>query len=175
MATLVFDASPLSYFARAGLLDELERLTVGSKRCVTHTVVAEIRNGKHAHPALGAVIAAPWLDVVSVDTLEGLQLFATYARRLGSARSNAGEAETLAWAELHAAIAVVDERAARKIAESRGVRLRGSIGIICNAVAERSISVDAGRAHLVGLRDAGAWLPWSTGEYDAWAASMGLL
>lgn len=98
MADLVFDAFPLSQFARAGRLDTLERLTAGHGRIVTRAVLDEIRNGVAKYETLAAM-KLPWLEHVAVDSLEELRAFAIYAARLGSGERNVGEATTLAWAE----------------------------------------------------------------------------
>jgi predicted nucleic acid-binding protein len=168
MADLVFDASPLSYFARAGRLETLERLTAGHRRVVTRAVLDEIKNGVAKHQALAEILTLPWLERVPVDTLDELRFFAIYAARLGSGERNVGEATTLAWAEVHGAIASVDEAAGRKLAKERNVALRGTVGLVCQGVLDGILTVDQGRVLLEELRSAGAWLP-PTSEYDDWA------
>ncbi len=173
MAALVFDASPLSHFARAGRLQTLERLTAGDTCNVTRAVRAELNAGIPAYPRLGEILAAAWLHVVDVDEPRELEAFAAYARRLVVGERNVGEASTLAWAEVHGAIAVVDDLAARKLAKARGVPLRGSIGLVMQGVAGGVITVDDGLALLQELRNAGARLPPQFEKaYDAWAATL---
>ena len=48
------------------------------------------------------------------DETYDLAVFAEYARILGSSvQGDVGEAATLAWAETHSAIAIIDDQAAR--------------------------------------------------------------
>ena len=95
-----------------------------------------------------------------------LRAFAIYAARLGSGARNVGEAATLAWAEVHGAVASVDEATARKLAQERKVALRGTVGLICQGGLAQILTVDEGRALLADLRKAGAWLPWTDEEYN---------
>ena len=95
-----------------------------------------------------------------------LRAFAIYAARLGSGARNVGEAATLAWAEVHGAVASVDEATARKLAQERNVALRGTVGLICQGGLAQILTVDEGRALLADLRKAGAWLPWTDEEYN---------
>ncbi len=173
MAALVFDASPLSHFARAGRLETLERLTAGDACHVTRAVMAELDAGVAAYPRLGEVLAAAWLRVVAVDEPRELNVFAAYARSLVVGERNLGEASTLAWAEVHGALAVVDDLAARKLAHARGVSVRGSIGLVMQGVKSQVIGVADGRAILQELHKAGARLPSQfEKEYDDWAAGL---
>lgn len=173
VAQLVFDASPLSSFARAGRLATLLHLSAGDECFVPRAVLEEVKAGRDRYPLLQGVIEAAWLQVVAVDEPDELRVFAEYARRLVAGGRNVGEASALAWAEVHAAVAVVDDLAARKLAQARGVALRGSIGLIHHGVTSSALSVIEGRRLLTDLRAAGAWLPPEE-EYDAWALDLGL-
>lgn len=171
----MFDTSPLSHFARAGRLETLERLTADHRRIVTRAVLEEIKNGVAKHETLAEVLELPWLEQVPVDSLDELRAFAIYAARLGSGARNVGEAATLAWAEVHGAVASVDEATARKLAQERDVPLRGTVGLVCHGVLAGIVTVDEGRVLLAELRLAGAWLPWTDEDYDDWARQRGML
>ena len=113
-APFVFDAGPLSNFARVGQLETLSAIC-GEIRCVvTEAVLDELAAGVPVYPLLQAVLDSDWLDHVHVDGLPELGVVAEYARVLGSSRTgDVGEAATLAWAEVHGAVAIVDDQAAR--------------------------------------------------------------
>ena len=115
-ATYVFDAGPLHYFAGAGQLEALRALC-GDARCtVTTAVLHELRRGTNAQPRLQDALDAEWIDHVTLDELAELQAFAVYAQQIGSSPvHDTGEAATLAWAEIHAATAIVARRACRSI------------------------------------------------------------
>jgi hypothetical protein len=78
-------------------------------------------SGTSLHAELAAVPECEWIHVVRVDDLRELQVFAEYAARLGSGERDIGEASTLAWAEIHAATAVVDLKARAECMRHRGL------------------------------------------------------
>jgi predicted nucleic acid-binding protein len=127
---LVFDNSPLSHFARAGELAALEVLTHAYDRVVTQAVLDEFARGGIEHAGLRDIQELDWLREVRVDGLAELQVFAVYAARLGSGARDIGEASTLAWAEVHEAVAVVDERAGTRHARERGLEVHGTLWLI---------------------------------------------
>lgn len=125
---LVFDTSPLSHFARAGQLDVLEAIVEGDDSFVTATVLGEIDIGLAVHHELKAVRRAPWLTPVRIEGLAELTVFAEYVRTLGSGPRNIGEAETLAWAETHDAVAVITNAPPRVPANSVALQSMGPCG-----------------------------------------------
>jgi predicted nucleic acid-binding protein len=127
---LVFDNSPLSHFARAGELAALKALTAGHDRVVTQAVLDELSRGASVHQSLREITALEWLQAVRVDGLAELQAFAVYAARLGSGERDIGEASTLAWAEVHDCIAIVDERAGTRHGRERGVQVHGTLWLV---------------------------------------------
>jgi hypothetical protein len=98
-AQLVFDATCLSYFARADRLDVLGDLLAGLETSVPHVVREEIRDGITDHPALANVLDVEWLRVVPLDTLDRIRRFAVWTGRVGGGARNLGEASVLAIAE----------------------------------------------------------------------------
>ncbi len=129
--TYVFDAGPLSHFARAGQLAALHMICGGVRRTVTVAVLDELAAGVPDYPPLQGVIDADWLEHVRVDSLADLAVFAEYARFLGVSREgDVGEAPTLAWAETHGTIAIIDDQAARNVAHQRRVAFHGSLWLV---------------------------------------------
>lgn len=177
MSRLVFDNSPLSHFARAGSFDVLREITSADECFVVATVLDEIRNGAIQYPELGLVEDASWLTPVRVEGLTELTLFVEYARVLGSAPRNVGEAETLAWAESSNAIAVVDERAGTRLGRERGVEVHGSLWLIGTAFRRELLTRHEVVTLIERLADTEAWFP-SAARGDGffqWAAENGLL
>lgn len=175
MTCLVFDNSPLSHFARAHELGALEALTASHDRVVTQAVVDEIDQGSAEHPELGEVPGLGWLRVVRVDGLAELQAFAEYASRLGSGERDIGEASTLAWAEVHGATAIVDERAGTRQARERGIDVHGTLWLIAHGYRVGSLPEDRCRQLVDALRDTEAWFPCDGDAFLAWARQEGLL
>jgi predicted nucleic acid-binding protein len=176
---LVFDNSPLSHFTRAGELGTLDVLTEGRRRCVVREVVAELESGLANYPELSVVLEAGWLEHVEVAapdaaTPDEIQLFAIYADRLVSGDRHVGEAATLAWAEAHAAVAVIDDRAGRRHGLERGLEVVGSLNLIADSCRTGQLSEDAAARLVDALRESHAYLPCDGASFVEWARSEGL-
>lgn len=143
---------------------------------VVASVLDEIRAGCATYRELEAILKADWLSPVSVDTTAGLAAFADYTRILGATGRHLGEAETLAWAEAHDAIAVVDERPGTLSGRERGVEVHGTLWLIAMACRSNLLARHEVTALIDALADAEAWFPAEArgdGFFD-WAASHGL-
>ena len=188
-----FDSSPLSYFARANKLGILEALTTGADRVVVGSVYEELMAGVRKHPQLAVVATLPWLRRVTLrGQLRELAVFAEYSRFTraclkekstgptdeGAGRAtNVGETETLAWAEVNGAVAIVDERAGRLAAESRDVEVHGTLWSIARGYSRGALDRRGVEDLVDQLRAAEAWFPRNcTGAtFFDWANSVGLL
>jgi predicted nucleic acid-binding protein len=174
VATLVFDASPLSHFARANHVHTLRQITGGHRCTVTQAVLDEISAGANKYPELGNADLT-WLEVVPVDGLPAMQVFVEYARVLGSGTRDIGEATTLTFAELHGAIAIVDEAAGREAGRARGATVHGTLWLVAEAFRATLLS-EADTVALVNqLRAAEAWFPCDGEKFLTWARAEGLL
>lgn len=157
--TLIFDASPLNHFARARELHTLQQLVSGHRCVVTVAVRQELHAGAAHHPALVEIDTLPWLETVRVDGLDELYRVAEYLRRLGSTERNAGEASVLAWAELHGAIAYVDDQAACNVARARGVTVYRTLNLIVRGHRAGYFTEQRAQELVVALVDTGARFP----------------
>ena len=173
--TIVFDNTPLSHFARACRLAELEAITEGHRRVTTEAVRGELEDALAQHPEIDEVLRLPWLEVVSTGTLNELRAFAEYARRLGTGVRNVGEASVLAWAEVNAAIAIVDERAATNHGRERRVDVHGSLWLVCEGYRVGQLDQPAAEALVDALRATQIWFPCSGATFFDWARREGLL
>ncbi len=176
-AVFVFDAGPLSYFARAGRMDVLHDVC-GDARCVvTDEVARELEQGASAYPALRAALDAEWLKRVRLASLDELGVFAEYARVLGSSRErDRGEAATLAWAELHAATAIVDDRAGVNTGRARGVPVHGTLWLVIQGLRRGRLTEPDATALVAAFLEAGQWLPFEGAEeFIPWARREFLL
>lgn len=173
--TLVFDNTPLSHFARAGRVGELEQLSKDHRRVTTQAVHDELARAVHSYPAIATVLDASWLEVVSGGSLAELHAFAEYARRLGAGDRNIGEASVLAWAEVNAAIAIVDERAGWNHGRERGVEVHGTLWLIAEGYLAGELDESSAESLVDALRDTEAWFPCSGTTYFEWARMEGLL
>jgi predicted nucleic acid-binding protein len=118
----VSNASPLIVLARSGHLDLLRALPVPV--LVPAGVLAEIDAGNARDGAADAVRA---LELVTI--VEDLDVPASIA----SWRLDAGESQVLARAVSIGAGVLLDDRAARRCAQTLGLMVVGSIGLVARA------------------------------------------
>lgn len=135
----------------------------------------EIQAGEGQYPLLADVRDAEWLELVACDGLAELRALARYFQVLGSGQRDIGEASVLAWAEVNDGIAVVDERAATRAAQQRGVVVHGTLWLIANGVKTGLLALLDAERLVDQLRDAEAWLPCTGAEFLSWAKDRGLL
>lgn len=172
---LVFDSSPLSHFARAGHLDTLRGISSSMRRVTTRAVLGELERGEDRWPELREIRSVDWIEIVAVDELPELALFAEYARRLGSGARDVGEASVLAWAEHHQALAIVDDQVGRAIGLQRGVAVHGTLWLIVNGYRGQLLDEPAARALVDALRDTEARFPCDGAGFFDWARANDLI
>ncbi|WP_295577547.1 DUF3368 domain-containing protein [uncultured Lamprocystis sp.] len=142
---LVINASPLIFLARGGQLGLLRAFA--REVWVPEAVAEEIRHRGAGDVTAQAVMATDWLVVKTAPAIS----VAIADWRLG-----AGESATVALALTHGLEAVIDDLAGRKCAESLGVPLRGTLGIVL--AAKRRGVIPAARPVIEELVSAGLYL-----------------
>lgn len=154
------------------------RAICGDSCCIaTDVVLEELQRGSGIYPSLLDVLDAAWLEHARLDGLRELAVFAEYAQVLGSSREgDFGEAAMLAWAEMHGAIAIVDDQAATNLGRHRDVETHGTLWLVVRGLRSGDLS-EPDAVQLVGaLLDAGAWFPvGGAEEFIPWACGDGLL
>ncbi len=117
---VVADTSPLIYLSRVGALGLLH--TLFGEVVVPRAVWTEVVEQRTAAPGLDALRVANWLRVVDQE-LPVLDL-----------GLDAGETAAILLAEsLQADLLLIDERLGRRVAESRGLIVRGTLGVLVQA------------------------------------------
>lgn len=106
MTGLVWDTSPILHAGRIDRLDVLGDIASGWGRNVTTAAVAEELEREN-------VTVPEWLGVVHVDGLDEIIALGEWLQRVSAGRRDRGEATVFAWAEVHDAIAIVDDKDAR--------------------------------------------------------------
>ena len=167
--SLIFDSTCLSHFARAGRLPALESL-VDPFRCIAPVEVRiEIRAGTAAIPALADVLTAGWLESVELSETRELSAFARYKTLLGGgSRENTGETAVLAWAGVHGDVAIIDERAASRIAQRDGITLESALSLLATQARRLAWPGPASDAPGVSCKRKDI-LRLSLDEYQKWA------
>ena len=173
---LIFDNTPLSHFARAGRLRILEAI-VDPYQCITPVEVQnEILAGVTAIPDLADVLAAPWLKPVELSEVNELAAFARYKTQLGGGSNyNMGEAAVLAWAAVHGGVAIIDDRAASRIAQRDGILVHNSLWLVVQGVQQGQLDRSAAETLVDELRATNMYLPTDGKGLCAWAYEEGLL
>jgi predicted nucleic acid-binding protein len=177
VTSLVFDATALSHFARAGRTDELQAAVADDEPVLLAEVAAELIRGIPGYPSLGSAAAGAWLKQVELHELPELAAFARFKGELGGGPNrNNGEAAVLAWISVNGGIAIIDEAVARTIGGREGLQVHGSLWLLIRSFKTSVFD----RATVEGVVDdliaTGMRLPVATGaELFAWAYEAGTL
>jgi len=164
MKLLVFDTSPVSGFTMAGELDLLETVTQGYQCVMTMEVARELEAGAERLPVLKDVFSAEWLEIVSDQSIEYFSLFAGNSEQLlGRDDRNLGECSTIAYAEHHGGVAVLDDQTALNFAIRRKVVTSRSLWLLVNALERNFISEQELVRAVDGLVGVGVYLPFKSG------------
>jgi len=144
--TAVVNASPLIYLARSKFLHLLQ--LAAPEVLVPRSVAAEVVARGPSDPAARALAETSWLRQVEAISIPE----AVVAWDLGP-----GESAVIAWALFHpGCLAVIDDLEGRRCAETLGIQLRGTLGLVLRA--RRQNVVAEARPVLETLRDAGMYL-----------------
>ena len=112
MSSIVFDATALIHFSRAGRLRELQTSTTEDEAILLANVAKELEQGGPLRPILDPAAAA-WLKPADLTEITELAAFARYRTELGGrAERNNGEAAVLAWISINGGTAIIDEEVA---------------------------------------------------------------
>ncbi|MEJ1110771.1 MULTISPECIES: hypothetical protein [unclassified Kribbella] len=172
----VLDTGPLSHFARAQWLGVLKVVLGAATVLIPDVVELELRNGAGQHQHLQAALEADWINVMPIDSPEQLAAVAYYEQRLvGSDGRNIGECGVLALAETTpGSVAIIDDRVAKKAAQGRQVEVRGTLGLLCDAIRQGLLTVPLVSAVADDLLTHQYRLPFGPGGFARWADDEGL-
>jgi predicted nucleic acid-binding protein len=142
----VVNASPLIFLASAGLAEVAQ--LAGTPVQIPRAVVEEIERFGPTDAAAVAVKQLDWLVVVDSGPAPAI---------IERWDLGAGETSVLTWAYAHpGTTAVLDDLAARRCANSLGIPIRGTLGLILTA--KRRGVIPQARPVLEQLRAAGMYL-----------------
>lgn len=172
---LVMDTGPLSHFAEAGWLGVLPFVANGAEIVVTDVVEEELRAGSRGRPHLEVVLGSAWLVTRRVESPEELEQYAFFAERLvGQNGRNAGEASVLAYARAHSCTAIIDDGAGRKAGLDAGVEVRGTLGLLIDAIHGGKLTLEMVSRVADDLLVTEYRLPFRAGGFADWARANGL-
>ena len=142
----VVNASPVIYLARTAYLHLLQ--LAAPEVLIPRAVAIEIKARGPSDPAARALADNPWLHQVEESRIPEEVL----VWDLGP-----GESAVIAWALAHpGCLAVIDDLEGRRCADTLGLRLRGTLGLVLRARQQNAIA--KARPVLETLRAAGMYL-----------------
>jgi predicted nucleic acid-binding protein len=134
MSSIVFDATALIHFSRAGRLRELQVSSTEDGAILLANVSKELEQGGPLRPTLDPAAVAR-LKPADLTEMAELAAFASYRTQLGGrAERNNGEAAVLAWVSINGGTAVIDEDVARNIGQDDGLAVHGSLWLLARSL-----------------------------------------
>ena len=122
---IISNATPLIAFSRIGRLDLL-RKTLAEPLVIPMAVANEISDYQSGEASSIELAQETWIRTQSVEDEQQVRLLLPTLDR--------GEAEVIALGlEQQARLVIIDELIGRKVAESLGLRITGSVGILIRA------------------------------------------
>jgi len=173
--TLIFDTGPLLHFAREGWLGPLKAVVGSRVAIIPDVVVAELQLAALRDARVVPVLAQSWLKPRRLQTDEEIRAFATFAALLVRGERNRGEAGVLALASCTGGRAVIDDLVARKAASRSGLRLSGTLALLCEAIQDGLLTVPLVSALADDLLNGEYRLPFGSGGFEKWASENGML
>lgn len=172
----VFDTGPLMHFARAGWLGALKFVIDPAPAFAPEAVRDELRRHAAQNSELHSVLKDEWLRAHDETDPSFLGLFADLADRLADADGhNLGECGVLALAKSTGYTAVIDDRVARRAADSISVRFTGTLGLLVKAARQGRLTVAMISSLCDDLIRTHYRLPFGPGEFVHWAKGEGQL
>lgn len=138
-------------------------------------VQEELLQGGAKHAQLYQASAQPWITVVNETALDYHLFFSEYHGRLGGGMRNIGESTTLAYAEFHNITAMIDDRVGRRHGKERGVKITGTLELLCAGIRVGMIEPEEAATTVDFLCDHEAFLPCDGAGFIEWARIEGLL
>lgn len=172
---LVFDTGPLSHFSESQWLGVLKAVAGDRPVIIPDVVQDEIAKSVNEYPHLRAVLDADWIQVRPLGSAAELAAFATYAQRLVVGDRNQGECGVLATAQHLPGEAVLDDFAGSTVAKENGIKVTGTLGLLCQSIRAGLLTVDLVSALADDLLLTEYYMPFKAGEFRRWALEDGAL
>lgn len=149
----VFDASPLIVLASAGrlsLLETFDRQLVVPRPVRVEAVDTGLESGYADARRLKTAIDDGRLSVQEVERTD------LYDELSSTGGLSEADASVIAHASANEAVAIMDERIGRTVAEAEGVQTRGTAFVVLSRVRDGAISAEEGKAIIDELVE-GEW------------------
>jgi predicted nucleic acid-binding protein len=171
---LVFDTSPVLHFARNNWLGALKAVVGDRHALIPDVVVAELRSFASSDTRVEAALTAGWLEHRELRSPQEISAFAQFSSLLVRGDRNRGEAGVLALAKAAGGVAVIDDGAGRRAAKDHSIELRGTLGLLCDAIRDQLLTVKLVSALADDLLASQYRLPFGPGGFEQWATENDL-
>ncbi|MDM7273515.1 DUF3368 domain-containing protein [Sulfurihydrogenibium azorense] len=122
MRKVVSNTTPILSFIKLNRIDILEKIY--ERILIPEAVFGEIQEGKNKYYI--DISKEPWIEILKVENRKILEQL--------EKELDKGEAEAIALSlELPADLLLIDEKLGRRIAEEKGIKISGKIGILIKA------------------------------------------
>jgi predicted nucleic acid-binding protein len=121
------------------------------------------------------VLDADWIDHRELRTEQEIVAFARFAELLVRGDRNRGEAGVLALASTTGGVAVIDDGPGRRAAVDRGIALRPTLALLCEAIRKGLLTVQLVSALADDLLASKYRLPFGPGGFEKWSSENDLL
>ncbi|MBI4688660.1 MAG: DUF3368 domain-containing protein [Nitrospirae bacterium] len=144
---VVVNATPIIALSRIKKLELLHKIY--RKVFIAKEVFAETVEFSRGKPDVSSIESSSFLEVTEVKNMVGVEMLLTELDR--------GESETIVLAkEINADLIIMDEKLGREIAELKGLKITGTIGVLIEAKYRKLIPEV--REYLDLLRNKGVWV-----------------
>ena len=172
---IVFDTGPLRHFAQQGWLGVLRFLTAERGAVIPESVEREVQRQASNDPRLEQILADGWLEVDRSSDLEFLVAFSAYEQRIAVGRKSLGECGVLALGRVRRWEMVLDDAVPRELAAEQGLRVVGTVRLLCDAVNARQLTLIMVESLADDLLANEYRLPFGPGGFRRFARENGLL
>lgn len=173
---LLIDASPLLYASRIDRLDVLGSLLQGYECLTTQAVLEEVERNDKNGAVLQRVESASWLGRAQTGSLAFHGRFLEWSQRLSMTPDhNIGETTLCTYVDVHGGTVYMDDKPARKVAERRGLTVRGTAGLVADGCCEGTWTAKSASSFMDDLADVGSRFPFPRGGFEVWAVKQELL
>ena len=173
----VFDTGPLRHFAVNGWLGVLKLIAEknGAQVLIPQAVEEELSDQRHSIPSLSQIFDADWITVDRSTDMRVLAAFSEYEELFVSGRKNLGECGVLALGKAMGYTVIIDDESPRLRGEADGVHVRVTLGLLCEGIREKLLTVTLVEALADDLLAGDYYLPFTAGGFRQWALEDGAL
>ena len=174
MSSIVFDATALIHFSRAGRLRELQVSSTEDEAILLVNVSKELEQGGPLRPTLDPATVA-WLKAADLTEMTELAALPATGRNWAAEPSEITE-KLLSRMDLNKWGTAIIEEVARNIGQDDGLAIHGSLWLLARSFNDGILDRATTEGTISDLLSSGMRLPCKNGtDFIPWAQSVGLI